>query len=245
MVCPWSRPWLVIDGDYASIDDVWDNQSLYQNDGGDTTLLIHEGVKAEEASAKDETLLDPTSSDNPKFHIVLSILCIGMKVDPKKYHTMKDRLVGVFEVTTSNVHRLYQMQVNGTLLFLAINVDDFVTKSKFDNLYGCCHSLPDGLMRATNVMLASKVVVVCGYGNVGKGCFVAMKATGSRVVVIEINPICALQATMEGLHVLTLDDVVETIEIFVTTTGNKNIMETYLGVKKITIKTQTDRWVFP
>ncbi|MCO5574062.1 hypothetical protein L7F22_027839 [Adiantum nelumboides] len=247
---------------------------LIVDDGGDATLLIHEGVKAEEAYAKDGTLPDPTSSDNPEFQIVLSILRDGMKVDPKKYHKMKDRLVGVSEETTTGVHRLYQMQANGTLLFPAINVNDSVTKSKFDNLYGCRHSLPDGLMRATDVMLAGKVVVVCGYGDVGKGCAAAMKAAGSRVVVTEIDPICALQATMEGLPVLTLADVVETADIFVTTTGNKDIimvnhmrrmknnaivcnighfdneidmlgLETYPGVKKITIKPQTDRWVFP
>ncbi|KAI5084475.1 hypothetical protein GOP47_0000644 [Adiantum capillus-veneris] len=247
---------------------------LIVDDGGDATLLIHEGVKAEEAYAKDGSLPDPSSSDNPEFQIVLSILRDGIKMDPKKYHKMKDRLVGVSEETTTGVHRLYQMQANGSLLFPAINVNDSVTKSKFDNLYGCRHSLPDGLMRATDVMLAGKVVVVCGYGDVGKGCAAAMKAAGSRVVVTEIDPICALQATMEGLPVQTLEDVVETADIFVTTTGNKDIimvshmrkmknnaivcnighfdneidmlgLETYPGVKKITIKPQTDRWVFP
>lgn len=247
---------------------------LIVDDGGDATLLIHEGVKAEEAYAKDGTLPDPASTDNQEFQIVLTIIRDGIKQDPKKYHKMKDRLVGVSEETTTGVHRLYQMQANGTLLFPAINVNDSVTKSKFDNLYGCRHSLPDGLMRATDVMIAGKVAVVCGYGDVGKGCAGAMKAAGARVVVTEIDPICALQALMEGLPVLTLEDVVETADIFVTTTGNKDIimvshmrrmknnaivcnighfdneidmhgLETHPGVKKVTIKPQTDRWIFP
>ncbi|GLJ39957.1 hypothetical protein SUGI_0817420 [Cryptomeria japonica] len=182
---------------------------------------------------------------------------------------MKDRLVGVSEETTTGVHRLYQMQANGSLLFPAINVNDSVMKSKFDNLYGCRHSLPDGLTRATDVMIAGKVAVVCGYGDVGKGYAAAMKAAGARVIVTEIDPICALQALMEGIPVLTLEDVVSTADIFVTTTGNKDIimvddmkkmknnaivcnighfdneidmhdLETYPGVKKITIKPQTD-----
>ncbi|KAL0382812.1 UNVERIFIED_CONTAM: Adenosylhomocysteinase [Sesamum calycinum] len=216
---------------------------LIVDDGGDATLLIHEGVKAEEA-------------------------------DPKKYTKMKERLVGVSEETTTGVKRLYQMQANGSLLFPAINVNDSVTKSKFDNLYGCRHSLPDGLMRATDVMIAGKVGVVCGYGDVGKGCAAALKQAGARVVVTEIDPICALQALMEGFQVLTLEDVVAEADIFVTTTGNKDIimvdhmrkmknnaivcnighfdneidmhgLETFPGVKRITIKPQTDRWVFP
>ncbi|CAI0437678.1 unnamed protein product [Linum tenue] len=206
---------------------------LIVDDGGDATLLIHE-----------------------------------------KYHKMKERLVGVSEETTTGVKRLYQMQANGTLLFPAINVNDSVTKSKFDNLYGCRHSLPDGLMRATDVMIAGKVAVICGYGDVGKGCAAAMKQAGARVIVTEIDPICALQALMEGLQVLTLEDVVSEADIFCTTTGNKDIimvdhmrkmknnaivcnighfdneidmhgLETFPGVKRITIKPQTDRWVFP
>ncbi|CAI9268684.1 unnamed protein product [Lactuca saligna] len=247
---------------------------LIVDDGGDATLLIHEGVKAEEEFEKTGKLPDPTSTDNAEFQIVLSIIKEGLAVDPKKYHKMKDRLVGVSEETTTGVKRLYQMQANGTLLFPAINVNDSVTKSKFDNLYGCRHSLPDGLMRATDVMIAGKVAVVCGYGDVGKGCAAAMKQAGARVIVTEIDPICALQATMEGLQVLPLEDVVSDADIFVTTTGNKDIimvsdmrkmknnaivcnighfdneidmlgLETYPGVKRITIKPQTDRWVFP
>ncbi|AEE83347.1 S-adenosyl-L-homocysteine hydrolase [Arabidopsis thaliana] len=232
------------------------------------------GVKAEEIFEKTGQVPDPTSTDNPEFQIVLSIIKEGLQVDPKKYHKMKERLVGVSEETTTGVKRLYQMQQNGTLLFPAINVNDSVTKSKFDNLYGCRHSLPDGLMRATDVMIAGKVAVICGYGDVGKGCAAAMKTAGARVIVTEIDPICALQALMEGLQVLTLEDVVSEADIFVTTTGNKDIimvdhmrkmknnaivcnighfdneidmlgLETYPGVKRITIKPQTDRWVFP
>ncbi|CAN6580213.1 unnamed protein product [Malus baccata var. baccata] len=235
---------------------------LIVDDGGDATLLIHEGVKAEEEFAKSGTLPDPSSTDNQEFQLVLTIIRDGLKTDPKRYHKMKDRLVGVSEETTTGVKRLYQMQASGALLFPAINVNDSVTKSKFDNLYGCRHSLPDGLMRATDVMIA------------GKGCAAALKQAGSRVVVTEIDPICALQALMEGLQVLPLEDVVSQADIFVTTTGNKDIimvdhmrkmknnaivcnighfdneidmhgLETYPGVKRITIKPQTDRWVFP
>ncbi|KAH1046963.1 hypothetical protein J1N35_037747 [Gossypium stocksii] len=247
---------------------------LIVDDGGDATLLIHEGVKAEEVYEKTGQLPDPSSTDNAEFQIVLTIIRDGLKADPKKYTRMKERLVGVSEETTTGVKRLYQMQANGTLLFPAINVNDSVTKSKFDNLYGCRHSLPDGLMRATDVMIAGKVAVVCGYGDVGKGCAAAMKQAGARVIVTEIDPICALQALMEGLQVLTLEDVVSEADIFVTTTGNKDIimvnhmrkmknnaivcnighfdneidmlgLENYPGVKRITIKPQTDRWVFP
>lgn len=244
------------------------------DDGGDATLLIHEGVKAEEEYGKTGKLQDPSSTDNAEFQIVLGIIRDGLKVDPKKYHKMKERLVGVSEETTTGVKRLYQMQANGTLLFPAINVNDSVTKSKFDNLYGCRHSLPDGLMRATDVMVAGKVAVVCGYGDVGKGCAAALKSAGARVIVTEIDPICALQALMEGIPVLTLEDVVSKADIFVTTTGNKDIimvdhmkkmknnavvcnighfdneidmlgLENYPGVKRVTIKPQTDRWIFP
>ncbi|KAF8768577.1 hypothetical protein HU200_007125 [Digitaria exilis] len=284
---------------------------LIVDDGGDATLLIHEGVKAEEEYEKSGKIPDPESTDNAEFKIVLTIIRDGLKSDPKRYRKMKERLVGVSEETTTGVKRLYQMQETGTLLFPAINVNDSVTKSKvhaflcsslcrskscflpfnlqvelssiyirihasfkFDNLYGCRHSLPDGLMRATDVMIAGKVAVVCGYGDVGKGCAAALKQAGARVIVTEIDPICALQALMEGLQVLTLEDVVSDADIFVTTTGNKDIimvdhmrkmknnaivcnighfdneidmhgLETYPGVKRITIKPQTDRWVFP
>ncbi|XP_020226164.1 adenosylhomocysteinase isoform X2 [Cajanus cajan] len=231
-------------------------------------------VKAEEIYEKTRQFPDLASTDNAEFQIVLTIIRDGLKTDPSRYRKMKNRLVGVSEETTTGVKRLYQMQANGTLLFPAINVNDSVTKSKFDNLYGCRHSLPDGLMRATDVMIAGKVAVVCGYGDVGKGCAAAMKQAGARVIVTEIDPICALQALMEGLQVLTLEDVVSEADIFVTTTGNKDIimvdhmrkmknnaivcnighfdneidmlgLENYPGVKRITIKPQTDRWVFP
>ncbi|KAI8028436.1 Adenosylhomocysteinase [Camellia lanceoleosa] len=243
---------------------------LIVDDGGDATLLIHEGVKAEEDFEKSGKVPESSSTDNAEFQIVLSIIRDGLKIDPKRYHKMKQRLVGVSEETTTGVKRLYQMQADGTLLFPAINVNDSVTQV----LYGCRHSLLDGLKRATKGMIAGRVAVVCGYGDVGKGCAAAMKQAGARVIVTEIDPICALQALMEGLQVLTLEDVVSEADIFVTATGNKDIimvdhmrkmknnaivcnighfdneidmhgLETYPGVKRITIKPQTDRWVFP
>ncbi|KAK6924739.1 S-adenosyl-L-homocysteine hydrolase, NAD binding domain [Dillenia turbinata] len=247
---------------------------LIVDDGGDTTMLIHEGMKAEEEFEKTGKLPDPNSTDNAEFKILLGLIRDGLTSDPKRYHKIKERLVGVSEQTTTGVKRLYQMQANGTLLFPAININDSVTKSKFDNLYGCRHSLPDGLMRATDVMIAGKVGVVCGYGDVGKGCAAALKRAGARVIVTEIDPICALQALMEGFQVQTLDDVVAEGDIFVTTTGNKNVimvdhmkqmknnaivgnighfdneidmlgLQTYPGIQRVTIKPQTDRWIFP
>ncbi|KAJ0094016.1 hypothetical protein Patl1_26083 [Pistacia atlantica] len=183
---------------------------LIVDDGGDATLLIHEGVKAEEIYEKTGKLPDPASTDNAEFQIVLTIIRDGLKADPKKYHKMKERLVGVSEETTTGVKRLYQMQANGTLFSITC--------------MDAGHSLPDGLMRATDVMIAGKVAVVCGYGDVGKGCAAALKQAGARVIVTEIDPICALQALMEGLQVLTLEDVVSEADIFVTTTGNKDII---------------------
>ncbi|KAH0862510.1 hypothetical protein HID58_079721 [Brassica napus] len=211
---------------------------LIVDDGGDATLLIHEGVKAEEIFEKTGQVPDPTSTDNPEFQIVLSIIKEGLQVDPKKYHKMKERLVGVSEETTTGVKRLYQMQESGALLFQPLTSTTPSPRARFwknftafgfgyiifDNLYGCRHSLPDGLMRATDVMIAGKVAVICGYGDVGKGCAAAMKTAGARVIVTEIDPICALQAMMEGLQVLTLEDVVSEADIFVTTTGNKDII---------------------
>jgi adenosylhomocysteinase len=197
---------------------------LLVDDGGDATLLIHEGVKAEKAFAKDGTLPDPSSTENPEFKIVLSIIREGLAKNPTKWTKCAERLVGVSEETTTGVKRLYEMQDAGTLLFPAINVNDSVTKSKFDNVYGCRHSLPDGIMRATDVMIAGKTAFVAGYGDVGKGSASALKAAGARVIVAEIDPICALQACMEGYQVATLEDVVETADIFITTTGNKDII---------------------
>lgn len=205
-------------------DGKGDGPDIIVDDGGDMTLLIHEGYKAEEAFAKDGTLPDPESTDNAEFKIVLSICKRLLSKDPMKWHKLAARCKGVSEETTTGVHRLYQMEKNGSLLFPAINVNDSVTKSKFDNLYGCRHSLPDGIMRATDVMLAGKRVVICGFGDVGKGSAQAMKAAGAIVFVTEIDPICALQACMEGFQVVRLETVISNADIFVTTTGNKDII---------------------
>lgn len=194
------------------------------DDGGDMTMLIHEGVKAEEAFEKDGTLPDPESTDNAEFKCVLAILRRTLKTDPSKWRKVAKRCLGCSEETTTGVHRLYQMERDNRLLFSAINVNDSVTKSKFDNLYGCRHSLPDGIMRATDVMIAGKRVLICGFGDVGKGCAQAMKSAGAVVYVTEADPICALQACMEGYQVVRLDTVVSNIDIFVTTTGNCDII---------------------
>lgn len=194
------------------------------DDGGDMTLLIHEGKKAEDQFLKDGTLPDPNSTTNAEFKIVLSIIRRLLEAgETDKWNKIAKRCMGVSEETTTGVHRLYTMEKNGALLFPAINVNDSVTKSKFDNLYGCKHSLPDGIMRATDVMMAGKKAVICGYGDVGKGCAHAMRACGCVVYVTEIDPICALQACMEGYTVTTLEDVVDIGDIFITTTGNKGI----------------------
>jgi adenosylhomocysteinase len=198
---------------------------LIVDDGGDVTLIIHEGKKAEDLFLANGTLPDPDSTDNAEFKIVLSIIKRLLEAgETDKWNKIAARCKGVSEETTTGVHRLYVMEKQGTLLFPAINVNDSVTKSKFDNLYGCKHSLPDGLMRATDVMLAGKKAVICGYGDVGKGCAYAMRANGCVVFVTEIDPICALQACMEGFTVTTLEDIVETGDIFITTTGNKGIL---------------------
>jgi adenosylhomocysteinase len=200
---------------------------LIVDDGGDMTLIIHEGKKAEDIFLKDGTLPDPTSTDNAEFKIVLTILkrILGTG-ETDKWNKIASRCAGVSEETTTGVHRLYLMEKTGALLFTAINVNDSVTKSKFDNLYGCKHSLPDGIMRATDVMLAGKKAVICGYGDVGKGCAAAMRANGCVVYITEIDPICALQACMEGFTVLPLADLLSFCDIFITTTGNKGILMT-------------------
>jgi len=207
---------------------VWpDNEGpdLIVDDGGDATLLIHEGVKAEKIYSESEKKLpDPESTTNPEFKIVLKLLAATLKKHPNMWTKMSKRIVGVSEETTTGVHRLYQMAHNGTLLFPAINVNDSVTKSKFDNVYGCRHSLPDGIMRATDVMIAGKIAFVAGYGDVGKGCAQALKNAGARVLIAEIDPICALQACMEGYQVVTLKEVCNIVDIVVTATGNKNII---------------------
>merc|ERR1711930_10729 len=244
------------------------------DDGGDATLLIHKGKEFEEKFTKDGSLPDPASTDNPEFKCVLQLLKDSIQVDKTKYTRMAKKCKGVSEETTTGVHRLKEMAAKGELLFPAINVNDCVTKSKFDNVYGCRHSLPDGIMRATDVMIGGKRALICGYGDVGKGCAFAMRGAGARVLVTEIDPICALQACMEGFQVVTLESVVGEIDIFTTTTGNFNIitvehmskmknnaivgnighfdneiemekLEKMEGIKVENIKPQVDRYVFP
>lgn len=242
------------------------------DDGGDMTLLIHEGKKAEDLFNANGTLPDPSSTTNEEFKIVLTIIKRLLESgETDKWNKIAKRCVGVSEETTTGVHRLYTMEKTGTLLFSAINVNDSVTKSKFDNLYGCKHSLPDGICRATDVMMSGKKAVICGYGDVGKGCAAAMRAQGCVVYITEIDPICALQACMEGFIVTTLEEVLPFADIFITTTGNKDILMTehmskmknnaivgnighfdneidmaglMKAAKRINIKPQVDRFVF-
>ena len=197
-----------------------DGPNMILDDGGDATLLLHKGVEFETSGE----VPDPTSATNAEFAIVLGLLQRTLKTDPTKWTRMAKSIKGVTEETTTGVNRLYKMAQKGELLFPAINVNDSVTKSKFDNLYGCRHSLVDAICRATDVMLAGKVAVVCGYGDVGKGCAQALRGQGSRVVVTEIDPINALQAAMEGYEVVTMDDVVGSADIFVSATGNDHII---------------------
>jgi adenosylhomocysteinase len=244
------------------------------DDGGDATLLIHKGKEFEEKFAKDGTLPDPASTTNPEFKCILQLLKDSIPVDKTKYTRMAKQCKGVSEETTTGVHRLKEMAAKGELLFPAINVNDCVTKSKFDNVYGCRHSLPDGIMRATDVMIGGKRALVCGYGDVGKGCAFAMRGAGARVLVTEVDPICALQACMEGSQVVTMESVVGEIDIFTSCTGNFNIitlehmkkmknnaivgnighfdneidmagLEGLEGIKCENIKPQVDRYVFP
>ncbi len=189
------------------------------DDGGDATLLVHQGVKVE----KDPSLADKTF-DVPEFQIIMHRLAASVKANPSKWTGIAKSIRGVSEETTTGVHRLYEMQRSGELLFAAINVNDSVTKSKFDNLYGCRESLADGIKRATDVMVAGKVVVVIGYGDVGKGCAQSMRGLGARVIVTEIDPICALQAAMEGYEVTTMEDACPRGDIFVTCTGNYHVI---------------------
>src|SRR5437660_2980707 len=194
--------------------------NMILDDGGDATLLVHQGVEYEKAGR----VPDPSTAPNEELAIVLGLLGRSLAVDPQRWTSMANAIKGVTEETTTGVHRLYEMHRAETLLFPAINVNDSVTKSKFDNLYGCRHSLIDGINRATDVMIAGKIAVVCGYGDVGKGCAQSLRGQGARVIITEIDPICALQAAMEGYQVTTLDDVVETADHFVTATGNKNVL---------------------
>jgi len=197
-----------------------DGPNMILDDGGDATMLLHKGVEFEKAGA----VPDPTMASNPELAIVLGLLQRGLKTNPSRWTKMSKGVKGVTEETTTGVKRLYKMAQDKELLFPAINVNDSVTKSKFDNLYGCRHSLIDALNRATDVMIAGKMAVVCGYGDVGKGCAQSLRGQGARVVVTEIDPINALQAAMEGYIVNTLDNVVNVADIFVTATGNEAII---------------------
>jgi len=194
--------------------------NMILDDGGDATMLLHKGVEFEKAGS----VPDPTTAANPELAIVLGLLQRSLKSEPQKWTAMAKNIRGVTEETTTGVKRLYKMAANGELLFPAINVNDSVTKSKFDNLYGCRHSLIDALNRATDVMLAGKVAVVCGYGDVGKGCAQSLRGQGARVVVTEIDPINALQAAMEGYQVNTLEAMAPIADVFVTATGNSDIV---------------------
>merc|ERR1719384_981816 len=219
-----------------SLEEYWDctlaaltwpdstGPDMIVDDGGDATLLVHEGVKWEKKFEADGSRPDVQGEKNAEFQQILRIINQELDVDAKKWHKMAAKIVGVSEETTTGVHRLYTMSKNKELLFPAINVNDSVTKSKFDNVYGCRHSLPDGIMRATDVMIAGKKVCICGYGDVGKGSAQSMKAQGAVVCVTEVDPICALQACMEGIEVVRLNDVIGEVDIFVTTTGNKDII---------------------
>ncbi len=198
-----------------------DGPNMILDDGGDATMLVHKGVEFE----KSGVVPDPTSAANPEFAIVLGLLQRSLKSEPQKWTTMAKGIKGVTEETTTGVKRLYKMSENNELLFPAINVNDSVTKSKFDNLYGCRHSLIDAINRATDVMIAGKLAVVCGYGDVGKGCAQSLRGQGARVIVTEIDPINALQAAMEGYEVNTLESVVGQADIFVTATGNEAIVD--------------------
>ncbi len=194
--------------------------NMILDDGGDATLLVHKGVEFEKAGA----VPDPASAESEELRIVLETLQRSLEADPQRWTRVAAGIQGVTEETTTGVHRLYQLAETGDLLFPAINVNDSVTKSKFDNLYGCRHSLVDGINRGTDVMIGGKVAVICGYGDVGKGCASSLRGQGARVIVTEIDPICALQAAMEGYEVRTLDEVVATADIFVTATGNRDII---------------------
>ena len=253
---------------------VWPDGSgpdLIVDDGGDATLLVHKGLEFEGAGRVPD--FDPATEPD-EWSVVLDLLRRLRQEVPGQWARIAAKIRGVSEETTTGVHRLYQMARDGKLLFPAINVNDSVTKSKFDNVYGCRHSLVDGLNRATDVMLGGKVAVVCGFGEVGKGCAEALRGQGCRVIVTEIDPICALQAAMQGYQVATVEEHVETADIFVTATGNCHVitaahmarmkdkaivgnighfdheidmagLATLPGVKRITIKPQYDEWVFP
>ncbi|WP_078121147.1 adenosylhomocysteinase [Thiosocius teredinicola] len=194
--------------------------NMILDDGGDATLLVHKGVEYADAGAVPE----PKADDAEEWKVILGVLKRSLEEDPKRYHKMAESIRGVTEETTTGVHRLYEMLKQGKLLFPAMNVNDSVTKSKFDNLYGCRESLVDGIKRATDVMIAGKIAVVCGYGDVGKGSAQSLRGLGATVWITEIDPICALQAAMEGFRVVTMEEAAPIADIFVTTTGNKDII---------------------
>ena len=244
--------------------------NMILDDGGDATLLVHKGVEFERAGA----VPDPGASDSEEFTIVLETLRRSLDEDPQRFTRIAAGIRGVTEETTTGVLRLTQMAETGDLLFPAINVNDSVTKSKFDNLYGCRHSLIDGINRATDVMIGGKMALICGFGDVGKGCAASLSGQGARVVIAEIDPICALQAAMEGYEVRSLEEVLESADIFITATGNRDVitaeqmarmkhqaivgnighfdneidiagLERMPGIERINVKPQVDEWVFP
>ena len=244
--------------------------NMILDDGGDATMLVHKGTEFEKAGA----VPDASATDSEEWQVFLALLRQSLSEDGNRWTAIGERIKGVTEETTTGVHRLYEMQQQGTLLFPAINVNDSVTKSKFDNKYGCRHSLIDGINRATDVLIGGKVAVVFGYGDVGKGCAESLRGQGARVIVAEVDPICALQAAMEGFEVNTLERVMGTADIFITATGNKNIISAAVmskmkhgaivgnighfdneidmaglaatpGVQRNNVKPQVDEWVFP
>ncbi len=247
-----------------------DGPNMILDDGGDATLLVHNGAEYEAAGA----VPDPSTADSDELRVVLSLLQRSVREDPQRFTRMAAQIKGVTEETTTGVHRLYQFAEQGKLLFPAINVNDSVTKSKFDNKYGCRHSLIDGINRATDVLIGGKVTVVCGYGDVGKGCAESLRGQGARVVITEIDPICALQAAMDGYQVARLEDVLGTADIFVTATGNRDVitaehmsqmkhqaivgnighfdneidmagLAAIDGIERVNVKPQVDEWQFP
>ena len=251
----------------------WPGQTgpnMILDDGGDATMLIHKGTEFEKAGF----VPDPAGADSEEYGVVLSLLQRSLGEDPKRWTTVGSEIMGVTEETTTGVLRLYDMFRDGTLMFPAINVNDSVTKSKFDNKYGTRHSLIDGINRATDTLMGGKVAVVCGYGDVGKGSAESLRGQGARVIVTEIDPICALQAAMDGYQVLPIEDVIGTADIFITATGNKDVisvehmsqmkhqaivgnighfdneidiagLQQYPGIKRRNIKPQVDEWIFP
>ncbi len=243
--------------------------NMILDDGGDATLLVHRGAEYEKAGG----VPTPADDDPDEWKLICGLLTRSLAADSQKWTRIAAAVQGATEETTTGVHRLYEMQRAGTLLFPAINVNDSVTKSKFDNKYGCRHSLVDGINRATDVLIGGKVAVVCGYGDVGKGCAQSLRGQGARVVITEIDPICALQAAMDGYQVTTLEDVVGTADIFITATGNRDIITAkhmaamkhqaivgnighfdneiditglarMAGIQRVNIKPQVDEWIF-